>query len=379
MDKKRNPFLFLAILLVISCVGVFILGWWVFKLPGWAEVSYGPPARGLDPIQRLVLSVQLLSQKDDLKQPADPSGSARPFTIELGEATSSILGRLEGQGLVTNAGALQDYLAYTGLDTTIQAGEYQLSPRMTAVEIAHILQDATPGEVTFTILPGWRMEEIAEALPTSGLTFSPSAFRLAASSLRPGHPLASALPQGVTLEGFLYPDQYRLPRDATPEALVNLLTENFRLKLSPDLAAGFANQGLSLHQAITLASIVQREAVVAAEMPAIASVFLNRLAAGIKLDADPTVQYAVGYNARQKTWWTNPLSTADLQTDSLYNTYLYPGLPPGPISNPGLDALRAVAYPQQTEFYYFRAACDGSGRHLFARTYAQHVENGCEK
>jgi UPF0755 protein len=177
----------------------------------------------------------------------------------------------------------------------------------------------------------------------------------------------------------LYPDRYRLARDITPESLVNLLTENFQMKLSPDLTAGFERQGLSLHQAVTLASIVQREAVVADEMATIASVFLNRLAAGMNLDADPTVQYAIGYNPRQGTWWTNPLSTDDLKTDSPYNTYLYPGLPPGPISNPGLDALRAVAYPEQTDYYYFRAACDGSGRHSFARTYEEHVGNGCEK
>jgi UPF0755 protein len=112
-------------------------------------------------------------------------------------------------------------------------------------------------------------------------------------------------------------------------------------------------------------------------MPLIASVFLNRLNADIKLDADPTVQYAVGYNAAQATWWTNPLSFEDLQLDSPYNTYLYAGLPPGPICNPSIDALRSVAFPAQTPYYFFRAACDGSGRHLFAETFDEHVNNAC--
>jgi UPF0755 protein len=134
---------------------------------------------------------------------------------------------------------------------------------------------------------------------------------------------------------------------------------------------------LNLYKGVILASIVSREAIVEDEMPLIASVFYNRLNGGEKLETDPTVQYALGYNEAQGTWWTNPLSAADLLFDSPYNTYLYPGLPPGPISNPGLAALRAVAFPAQTPYKYFRAACDGSGRHLFAETFEEHLGNAC--
>lgn len=126
-----------------------------------------------------------------------------------------------------------------------------------------------------------------------------------------------------------------------------------------------------------LASMVQREAMVTEEQPTIASVFLNRLASGMKMESDPTVQYALGYDMLKQTWWKNPLSTNDLQTDSRYNTYRYEGLPPGPISNPGIDALRAVAFPAQTGYYYFRALCDGSGRHAFAVTFEEHLNNAC--
>jgi UPF0755 protein len=128
---------------------------------------------------------------------------------------------------------------------------------------------------------------------------------------------------------------------------------------------------------VALASIVERESMETEEQPLIASVFYNRLAQGMKLESDPTVQYAVGYNEAQKTWWTNPLSTADLQHDSPYNTYLFAGLPPGPISSPSLSALQAVAYPAETPYLFFRAQCDGSGRHNFARTYKEHVKNTC--
>jgi UPF0755 protein len=126
-----------------------------------------------------------------------------------------------------------------------------------------------------------------------------------------------------------------------------------------------------------MASIIQREAVVDTEMPLIASVFYNRLAAGMDLQTDPTVQYALGYNNAQGTWWTNPLSRDDLNFDSPYNTYIYYGLPPGPISNPGEAALDAVAYPAESKYYYFQARCDGSGLHNFAETFEQHQENYC--
>jgi UPF0755 protein len=128
---------------------------------------------------------------------------------------------------------------------------------------------------------------------------------------------------------------------------------------------------------VTIASIVQREAVVDTEMPLIASVFYNRLAIGMNLQTDPTIQYALGYNTAQGTWWTNPLSMDDLKIDSPYNTYIYPGLPPGPISNPGLAALEAVAHPTDSIYYYFQAKCDGSGLHNFSETFDQHQQNYC--
>jgi UPF0755 protein len=128
---------------------------------------------------------------------------------------------------------------------------------------------------------------------------------------------------------------------------------------------------------VTLASIVEREAAVAEEMPQIASVFLNRLALGMKLDADPTVQFALG---RQPDggWWKAGLTFADLEIDSPFNTYRFAGLPPGPIANPGLASLEAVAQPTETVYLFFRAACDGSGRHLFAVTFEEHQANACD-
>jgi UPF0755 protein len=159
--------------------------------------------------------------------------------------------------------------------------------------------------------------------------------------------------------------------------MLEAFLEQFTNQLTPDLIDGFENQGLNLHLAVILASIVERESVDENEMPMIASVFINRLAVGMRLDTDPTVQYALGYNEEQNTWWTNPLSLVDLEVDSPYNTYRYSGLPPGPIATPSLAALKAVAYPATTPYYYFRAACDNSGGHVFAKTFEEHVGNAC--
>ncbi len=366
--KSRGclPFILLASLLA----GVFIL-WFI---PYQASAFFGPPAEALGGWQRFDYSLRLLWYDGLLTEPMDPFGGEQTFVVEVGEPVASIASRLEQAGLVADAGAFRDYLVYRGLDVSIQAGRYVLSPSMSPAQTAARLQDATPAQVTFYVLPGWRMEEIAAALPTSGLSVTPGDF-LAAASSPPGG--LDFLPAAVSTEGFLFPDAYILPREVSAKDLVATLTRNFALHLTFDLRDGFNRQGLSVYEAVTLASIVQREAVVAGEQPQIASVFLNRLAAGMRLESDPTVQYALGYNAVQNSWWTNPLSLADLQFDSPFNTYVYAGLPPSPIANPSLGALQAVAYPAQTPYYFFRAACDGSGRHIFAETFDEHLDNAC--
>jgi len=155
-----------------------------------------------------------------------------------------------------------------------------------------------------------------------------------------------------------------------------MLTD-FGQRVTPAIRDGIARQGLNLYQGLILASIVEREARIPEERPLIASVYLNRLKIGMKLDADPTVQYALGFQNDTGEWWKKPLLLADLDVDSPYNTYRYPSLPPGPIANPGLASIQAVAQPAQTDFLYFQAECDGSGRHRFARTFEEHAANSC--
>ena len=348
----------------------------VFYIPSRAARVYGPPAPWLSLPQRVQYSALLLWYSGRLTHPLDPNGTEQSFTIEIGESVDSVSNHLQAVGLIQDAEALRSYLIYSGLDTSIQAGEYQLSTAMSALDIAHELQDATPEEVTFVVLPGWRVEEIAESLSTSGLPVTYDEF-LSASKHAPQE--FEFLAGTSSDEGFLYPDSYIFPRDiSSAEEMIAEMVRNFAAHLTTDLRNGFEKQGLTVYQAVTLASMVEREAVQEEEQAQIASVYLNRFKIGMKLDADPTVQYAIGYNILQRTWWTNPLSLLDLEINSIYNTYIYEGLPPTPIANPSLEALRAVAAPAETPYLFFRARCDGSGFHEFSETFDEHLQNGCQ-
>ncbi|MDX1436634.1 MAG: endolytic transglycosylase MltG [Anaerolineales bacterium] len=364
--------------LAVTCIGAFIGFNYISSLPEQAEEAFGPATPRLGFMERHILAYRLLQAEDQLESPQDPLGVPTPFTVELGDAASVIVEQLAASDLIDDPELFSAYLRYGGKDRSIQAGEYLFSRAMSPIDIAEGLQDATPAEVTFRVLPGWRMEEIAAALPTSGLSITPDQFLREARNNPQDYSVGKFIPAGGTLEGFFVPGEYEIPREETTQGLIRTLVDGFEAQLGDEIMAELGNSGLGVHEAIKLASIVEREAVVIEEAPQIASVYLNRLAAGMKLDADPTVQYAVGYNRAQASWWTNPLSLKDLEFNSPYNTYIFPGLPPGPIANPGPEAVRAVAFPAETHYFFFRAACDGSGLHNFSSTFQEHLSYGCE-
>jgi len=366
----------LILLLAVACALLALGVLAVIVIPDMAAEQFGPASERLSPAQRVRYSARLLLDRDNILQPVDAGGGRVIFEVELGESVPDMAARLQGEGIIRSAEAFQTYLVYSGLDTGVQAGEHQLSPALNALQIALAMQDATPLEVSFSVLPGWRAEEIAALLPTSGLAVSEDDF-LALVRDPSGLDLPPSLADLASLEGFLYPDVYRLERDISAEEMLLTFVRRFDEQVPQTAREALERQGYSLVEGVTLASIVQREAVVAEEQPMIASVFHNRMQDGMKLDSDPTVQYAVGFDADRASWWVNPITAADLQTDSPYNTYLYAGLPPGPIANPALSAIQAVAFPAQTPYYFFRARCDGSGRHVFARTYEEHLSNAC--
>ena len=241
INFMRRYQLYFILALFAACALFFIFAF-IYYVPARASLLYGPPARSLSISDRIDYSTRLLSHGDALTTPFDPNGLEQSFFIEQGESVFSITARLEESYFISNADYLYDYLVYTGLDTTLQAGEYILSPAQSVIEIAKELQDATPTDITFVILPGWRVEEIAASLPTSGLDISPEAFLSAVSD--PPQVLAFASPS--TMEGFFLPDSYLVPRTTNVDQLLDIIARNFTQHISDEMLAGFFTQGLSI-------------------------------------------------------------------------------------------------------------------------------------
>jgi UPF0755 protein len=346
----------------------------IFALSGSEDL--GPPDPGLSVVERVALAAYLTLRAPDLNAPAGTSGDTVTLDIQPGMTASQAVASLTSQGIVRDGQLLSLYLRYRGLDRGVQAGRYQIDGSMSPRQIAETLQSATAQAVQVTLPEGWRREQIAAALASSGLGIDADTFLRATQFTPSGYSFSSQIPAGGSVEGFLFPDTYLFDPGTNAVESVQVMLDDFDQRVTPSMRDGFDSQGLSLYQAVTLASIVEREAVVPDERPMIASVFLNRLSQGLKMDADPTVQYALGLQP-DGSWWKISLTGGDLNLDDPYNTYIYVGLPPGPICNPGLASLQAVAQPADTPYLYFRAACDGSGRHLFAETYEQHLLNAC--
>lgn len=297
------------------------------------------------------------------------------FVVEPGQSGTEIAAALEEAGLVESAWAFQLLTRLRGAQSELRAGEYQLRRNMTAGEIVESLRGGIGNVGGFTVPEGWRAAEIADALEKRGLARRDEFLAL----VRAGDfqsDFLSSRPPGASLEGYLFPDTYQIVPGKPTREIVQLMLDVFGQRFTPEMRAQAAQRGLTAHQVVTLASIVEREAVRAEERPVIASVFYNRLARGMKLQTDPTVQYAVaGVNPPLAVggYWKRGLTELDLQIDSPYNTYRQVGLPPGPIANPGLASIQAVLQPAQTEYLYFVAKPDGS--HAFARTLREHNEN----
>ena len=333
----------------------------------------GSPADDLSTTERFTLGAYLLSQTSAIDSAAGDPEAAIDLAVESGASAQSVIDQLVVVGILDNGTLLRNYMRYRGLDVGIQAGSYEVAGAMTIRELALTLQTARPSDIVVTIVEGWRLEQIAEAIDVVGLHFTGQEFLAAARAPIADHELASVT---ESLEGFLFPDTYRLEPDSSPDAFLKTAMDNFIRRVDPSLRQSFEMQGLTLSQAVTLASIVEREAIVPEERPMIAAVFYKRLRSGLPLEADPTVQYPLGRQP-DGSWWKSPLSLLDLEVDSPFNTYRNDGLPPTPIAAPGLSSLEAVGTPIETNFLYFRAACDGSGRHQFAETFDQHLQNAC--
>lgn len=359
--------------LLLAVVGVFAGGLALSALPnGWRDPVGA--ARGL------LRGYALDAQSELLSAPAGLGTTPVVVTITPGQTAGQIARTLVTAGVLApdRESLFVDYVTQERLDQNLYAGQYTLDPRSTIPEIAQQLQRNSPTEVTLTFLAGWRLEEMVAYLEA----VQPARIRAAEFWSITQNPAGKvdrdllSVTGGESLEGYLFPGNYTISVETDAATLISLMLQRFDTQVSAEIEAGWRSLGLTPAMAVTVASIVQREAVEAAEMPLIAGVFLNRLQREMRLEADPTVQYAIGYQADIDSWWRSPLRAVDLQIDSPYNTYRHAGLPPSPIANPGLAALEAVAFPEPSNFLFFVAGCGDSGTiHYFSETYEEHLAN----
>jgi len=287
---------------------------------------------------------------------------ARLFVIPQGESLTSIAQRLQKEGFIRSALAFKILVLSQGQAEKIQAGDFRLSPSLRPGEIAELLTHGSL-DLWLTFPEGWRREEFARRLEANLTTFDYQEF----------------LDLTADLEGYLFPDTYLLPKEASPAAVVKILRRNFNKKFSSALVVAAKAKGLTQRQVVILASIVEREARHDRDRSLIAGILLRRWRHNWPLQADATVQYAKANLDRQKNrqlrlenWWPR-IVKKDLEIDSPFNTYRYRGLPPGPICNPGLASIKAVIYPQESDYWFYLS--DNEGTVHYARTMEEHLEN----
>lgn len=292
-------------------------------------------------------------------KPVSESQTTQLFKIELGATVSEIGIDLKEAGLIRESWAFEWYIRNGNLRDKLQAGSYYLSQSQGTEEIVAIITKGRTATDLVTILPGKRVDQIRQALVNAG--FDPDEVEAALDpSLYAGHPALVDKPEKASLEGYIYPESFQKSPDTKPQVVIRAALDEMQKYLTPRIREGFVKQGLTVHQGVILASVVEKEVGKAEDRPVVAQVFLKRLRSDIKLESDATTSYGAILNGDVPTH----------NYDSPYNTYKYPGLMPGPISNVSESSLKAVAFPAATDFLYFVAGNDCKTR--FSKTLQEH-------
>ncbi len=307
--------------------------------------------------------------------PSPESTEVALVTVFKGESAKEIGDNLEAEQVIQSGLLFRMMVTFMGVEDELVAGDYEFDRGLTTLEVIGRLRRGITLPLVVTVPEGLRAEEIGLLMEEKGIV-SAVDFGKALATGSYDFDFLAQRPSGMGLEGYLFPATYSFSRRATAQDVVEAMLAAFKKQVADPLSTEIAASGLTLHEVLTLASIVEREAKLPEERPLIASVFLNRLSLGLPLQADPTVQYAVASDPdsiRRYGYWKRALTEEDLQVDSLYNTYRFSGLPPGPIANPGVDSIRAVLRPARTNYLFFVAKDDGS--HAFAETLEEHQRN----
>lgn len=293
--------------------------------------------------------------------PIDPNG--RPVIIDIpkGQSFAATTAQLHRFGLIGSPPCFRGMARMAGLDHRVKAGEYSLSAAMSPEAI---LEKLASGEVvlhSLVIPEGYTMHQIAAVIDRSGISDG-KAFLTAATD-----PAVCARLQvpARTLEGYLFPDTYLFPKNTAAMTIVQTMVQRFRARVTPAMVEQAERLGMSLHQIVILASMIEKETGVDAERRLVSSVFHNRLKRGMRLESDPTAVYGVADLSKG-------ITREHLQANTPYNTYRITGLPEGPIANPGLSSLTAALYPTETDYLYFVASDER--HHRFSRTWGEHEE-----
>ncbi len=376
--KKSNKtaFFILTILFLIALATVLFM---MFAVHKNGEVL-GAPGPKVSFLNNLRYSIRLYRNLEDLQKSLNfDNTSERKFELNYSDSATDVCRILQQEGFVFSAISTCDLMIYKGYDRSLSPGTYTISSGLNAIETLELISNGDNRDLHFTIFAGWRLEEIAQVIDQLGFDFDGENF-LAYVKNPPSEIMSSLqLATGRSLEGYMHPGEYSLKPSITIEEFVDEAIGRTQAVIDEaKLLKNDQSQSLTTDQIIILASIIQRETLADEEMPLIASVFYNRLEINMPLQTDPTVQYAIGYNKSSENWWKSPLTYDDLAIDSDYNTYKVFGLTPGAISNPGGDAIMAAFGPVRSDYFYFRAKCDGSLTHNFAITYEEHLANGCE-
>ncbi len=275
------------------------------------------------------------------------------FTVYSGDGVKAIAQNLFTEKIIRSPTGFYILVKILGIERELQAGDFRLTRGMDAKTIALELTHGM-SDIWVTVLEGWRVEEVATKV-SKDLDIPEQEFLKYAK------------------EGYMFPDTYLIPRDATAGAIAKIFMDTFDKKITTELKNDIKKSGLSLQQVVTLASLVEREGKTASDRPVIAGILLNRLKADWPLQVDATLQYVLGYQPKEKSWWKKSLYDEDKKIQSAYNTYANPGLPPGPISNPGLESLKAVIYSQKSDYWYYLH--DPTGGVHFGKTLEDHEAN----
>jgi UPF0755 protein len=309
-----------------------------------------------------------------INEAADKNGGAREFIVEKGAGVKTISANLEKEGLIGSARIFEAYIWRAGKEKDLKAGTYELSPAMNIKEISGIIfaGNIVNRERDIVIIEGWRVEDIDDYLFKKGIAEKGEFAQKALAPVgdwtfsfdKPSF-LAEA-PAEATLEGYLFPDTYRLFEDASVEDIIYKMLDNFGRKMNVELLAEIKNKEMSLHDTIIMASILEKE-VSGDDGPIVAGILYQRLEIGMRLEVDASINYITGKN--------NPSSELkDLAIDSPYNTYKYYGLPPGPISNPGLSSIRSAVFPEESPYLFYLNRQD-TKETIFSKTHDEHVMN----